>query len=99
MFGLPGGIQLFIGFNLVAFLILLRFFSFVLLRQRKGLRASFLIAALSGIVFPIHVVFAAFGFPQFHLPVSMAVIIGCFVVSLWQAVLTWRARKEFGVSS
>ena len=98
MFGLPGGIQLFIVFNLAAFLFLLRFFSSVLLRQRNGLIGSFLIAALSGIVFPIHAVFAAFGFRQFHLPISITVIVGCFVVSLWQAVLTGRARKEFLVS-
>ena len=99
MFGLPGGIQLFTVFNLVAFLLLLRFFSFVLLRQRNGLRGSFLIASLSGIVFPIHAVFAAFGFRQFHLPISITVIVGCSVVSIWQSVLTWRARKEFMVGA
>jgi len=27
--------------------------------------------------------------------VSIAVIIGTFVVSIWQAILTWRARMEF----
>lgn len=95
MFGLPGGIQFFTLFNLAAFLFLLWCFAAMVLRQREGLRGSFLIAALSGVVLPIHAAFAIAGFTQFHLPVSIAVIVGTFVVSLWQAVLTWRARSEF----
>ena len=95
MFGLPGGIQLFTLFNLVAFMLLLWLFSAVISRQRNGLRGSFLIAGLSGVVLPIHAAFAFAGFTEFHLPVSIAVIVGTFVVSIWQAILTWRARTEF----
>lgn len=95
MFGLPGGIQFFTLFNLAAFLLLIGAFAAMVCRRRKGLHGSFLIAALSGIVLPIHVAFAIAGFTQFHLPVSIAVIVGTFVVSIWQAVLTWRARSEF----
>lgn len=95
MFGLPGGIQVFTLFNLIAFMLLLWLFAALVSRQRTGLRASFLIAALSGIVLPIHAAFAFAGFTQFHLPVSIAVIVGTFVVSIWQAILTWRARSEF----
>jgi hypothetical protein len=67
----------------------------VVSRQRTGFRGSFLIAGLSGIVLPIHAAFAYVGFTEFHLPVSIGVIIGTFVVSIWQAILTWRARMEF----
>jgi hypothetical protein len=95
MFGLPGGIQLFTLFNLAAFLLLLWLYSAVTSRQRKGLRSSLLIAGLSGVVLPIHAVFALAGFTEFHLPVSVAIIIGTFVVSIWQVILTWRARTEF----
>jgi hypothetical protein len=95
MFGLPGGIQLFTLFNLAAFMLLLWLFSAVISRKRTGLRGSFLIAALSGVVLPIHAAFALAGFTQFHLPVSIAVIVGTFIVSVWQAALTWRARTEF----
>ena len=95
MFGLPGGIQLFTLFNLAAFLLLLWLYSAVVSRQRTGFRDSFLIAGLSGIVLPIHAAFAYAGFTEFRLPVSIAVIIGTFVVSIWQAILTWRARTEF----
>ena len=95
MFGLPGGIQLFTIFNLAAFLLLLVCFVAVVLRTRAGLRGSFVIAALSGIVLPIHTAFGLAGFTQFDVPVSIAIIVGTFVVSLWQASLTWRARSEF----
>ena len=95
MFGLPGGIQFFTLFNLAAFVLLLWLFAAVMSRQRAGLRGSFLIAALSGVILPIHAAFAFAGFTEFHLPVSIAVIVGTFVVSIWQAILTWRVRSEF----
>ena len=95
MFGLPGGIQLFTLFNFAAFLLLLWLFSALISRRRTGLRGSFLIAGLSGVVLPIHAAFAFAGFTEFQLPVSIAVIIGTFVASIWQAILTWRARTEF----
>lgn len=95
MFGLPGGIQMFTLFNMGAFLLLLWLYTAVISRKPIGLRASFLIAGLSGVVLPIHAAFAFAGFTEFHLPVSIAVIVGTFVVSIWQAVLTWRTRREF----
>lgn len=95
MFGLPGGIQLFTLFNFAAFFLLLWLFSALISRRRTGLRGSFLIAGLSGVVLPIHAAFAFAGFAEFQLPVSIAVIIGTFVASIWQAILTWRARTEF----
>lgn len=95
MFGLPGGIQFFTLFNLAAFMLLLWFFAALVSRRRTGLRGLFVIAALSGVVLPIHAGFALAGFEQFHLPVSIAVIVGTFVVSVWQGLLTWRARLEF----
>lgn len=95
MFRLPGGIQLFNLFNLAAFAILLWCFAAVVTRHRTGQRGSYLITALSGIVLPIHAAFAIAGFTQFHLPVSVAIIVGTFIVSLWQIALTRRARGEF----
>ena len=99
MFGLPGGIQLFTLFNLTAFLLLLWCFVAVVTRSRSGLRGSFVIAALSGVVLPIHAAFGLAGFTQFHLPVSIAIIVGTFGISLLQANLTWRARSEFTVGT
>lgn len=95
MFGLPGGIQLFTIFNFAAFMLLLWLFIAVIARQRNGLRSSLLIAVLSGVILPIHAAFALAGFTQFHLPISIAVIVSTFAVSIWQAILTWRVRSEF----
>lgn len=33
--------------------------------------------------------------PLGNLPLSIAVIVGTFLVSIWQAGLTWQARAEF----
>lgn len=95
MFGLPGGIQFFNIFNLFAFALLLWCFAAVVRRRPAGLRGSYLIAALSGVVLPIHAAFALAGFEQFHLPVSIAIIVGTFVMSVWQIILTRKARQEF----
>lgn len=95
MFGPPGGIQLFTPFNLAAFLLLLVCFVAVVLRARAGLRGSVVIAALSGIVLPIHAAFGLASFTQFDVPVSIAIIVGTIAVSLWKASLTWRVRSEF----
>ncbi len=95
MFGLPGGIQLFTIFNAVAFLVLLACFASVISRDANGFQSSLLIAGLSGVVLPIHAAFAFAGFTQFHLPVSIALIFGTFIASVWQIALTFRARQEF----
>ena len=91
MFHLPGGIQFFNLFNLAAFAVLLWCFAALVTRSRTAVRASFVIAALSGVVLPIHATFALAGFTQFHLPMSVAIIVGTFVASVWQVVLTRQA--------
>lgn len=94
MFGLPGGIQFFTFFNWIAFMFLLWLFAELVSRKRTALRASFLIAALSMIILPIHAAFAIAGFTQFHVPVSIVIIVGTFVTSIGQIILTWRMRSE-----
>jgi hypothetical protein len=96
MFHLPGGIQFFDIFNLFAFALLLGCYAALVTRRRAGVRGSFVIASLSGMVLPIHAGFALAGFTQFHLPVSIAIILGTFPVSLWQIILTRQAHTEFG---
>lgn len=96
MFGLPGGIQFFNVFNLVVFFVVLVCLETVLGRRVSGFRNSLVIAALSGVVLPIHAVFALAGYQQFHLPFSIALILGTFIASLLQAALTLRARPDFG---
>ena len=96
MFGLPGGIQLFNVFNLVIFFVVLVCLVTVLGRRTSGFRNSLVIATLSGVVLPIHAAFALAGHEQFHLPFSIALILGTFLASVLQVALTLRARPEFG---
>jgi hypothetical protein len=95
MFGLPGGIQLFNVINLGLFVFVLWAFASVVRRHSSGFRNSLVLAALSAAVLPIHAGFALAGHAEFHLPVSVALIVGTFVASILQAVLTFRARAEF----
>lgn len=95
MFAMPGGIQVFNVFNVVAFMLLLGCFSLLVQRRPGGFAGSLVIVIGSGIVLPIHAGFALFGYEQFQLPVSIALIVGCFLVSLAQLVCTLRMRHEF----
>lgn len=98
MFGLPGGIQLFNGFNVLVFMLVLGLFIPVIQRRPVGWRCSLAIAALCASVLPIHAGFALAGFDQFHLPVSIALIVATFVAAVAHGVLTWRARPEFAAA-
>ncbi|MDX1497098.1 MAG: DUF6713 family protein, partial [Salinisphaeraceae bacterium] len=95
MFAMPGGIQVFNIFNVVAFTILLGCLSLLVQRKPGGFAGSLVIIFGSGIVLPIHTGFALFGFEQFNLPVSIALIVGCFIVSLAQLVCTLRMPDAF----
>ena len=98
MFLIPGGIQFFDIFNLVVFVILLACFISVIQRKKSGFVSSLIIAAVSGVVLPIHTGFALAGFNEFSLPISIAAIIGTFIASLWQLVLTLRLKHEFNAA-
>lgn len=98
MFLIPGGIQFFDIFNLVVFIILLACFISVIQRKNSGVVSSLIIAAVSGIVLPIHSGFALAGFNEFSLPVSIAAIVGTFIASVWQIVLTLRSKHEFNAA-
>ncbi|ROP76849.1 hypothetical protein EDF74_2510 [Stenotrophomonas rhizophila] len=83
MFLLPGGVQGFVVFNLIAVGILLVGYRHVVLQTSKARGYALLCAALGLATFAIHVGFAAFGHRAFHLPLSMAVILTCLVSALW----------------
>ena len=96
MFQLPGGIQLNNFINVLTFIALLYLFVPVVQRKASGITCSLVIAAISALVLPIHVGFAIAGYQQFHLPFSIFIIVGTFLLSILQVVLTHRARLEFG---
>jgi hypothetical protein len=95
MFGLPGGAQVFNVLNMVIFLIVLGCFVPVVARKPSGLHCALAIAAVSALVLPIHAGFALAGYSQFHLPVSIAVIVGTFLVSIVQVYVVLKYRHEF----
>jgi hypothetical protein len=95
MFQLPGGIQLNNFINVLTFIALLCLFVPVVQRKVSGMTCSLVIAAISALVLPIHVGFAIAGYQQFHLSFSIFIIVGTFLLSILQVVLTHRARLEF----
>lgn len=95
MFRLPGGIQLFNVLNVLIFMFILGCFVTVIQRTRSGFRCALAIAATSALVLPIHTGFALAGHTEFHLPVSVAIIVGSFVVSVVQMFLVFRCRHQF----
>ena len=95
MFQLPGGIQLNNFINVLTFVALLYLFVPIVQRKASGMTCSLVIAAISALVLPIHAGFAIAGYQQFHLPFSIFIIVGTFLLSILQVVLTYWARSEF----
>lgn len=92
LFGLPGGIQLFLVLNLALFVVAL-----VGLRQlvlwRTGARLlSYFLAACGIFAFSIHMWFIATGHPEFRSPVSVAILAAALALSLAQVAVTLKLR-------
>jgi hypothetical protein len=83
MFHLPGGIQGFLVFNLVAIAVVLAGYRHVLLGTRQASRYAAVCAALGVGTFLIHAGFALAGLAQFHLPLSIAIIVLCLACAVW----------------
>ena len=87
LFGLPGGIQLFLVMNIVLVFVGLVGFRYVVLQRRAGLWFS-LVQAGSGIfAFSIQSLFILKGHPEFTMPVSMILLAATFLISLAQGVV------------
>jgi hypothetical protein len=99
MFELAGGIQVFNLFNLALIPFLLLGFCRVACNQRNAHHHSVFVSSLGILVFVIHAGFFAFGFEQFQLPVSMAVIAGCGFFGLLQLYLTIKYRQDFDMTA
>ncbi|MGK5016955.1 DUF6713 family protein [Janthinobacterium sp. HLS12-2] len=83
MFHVPGGIQGFLVFNLAAIALVVAGYRHVLLSTtRAGLYAG-VCAALGVGTCLIHAGFALVGLEQFHLPLSVAIIVLCLASAVW----------------
>ena len=86
LFGLPGGIQVFLVLNFLLLLAVLYGFRQLLRGARNGQMFALLLAAGGVFAFAIHGYFILTGHREFTLPVSMALLVAILVVSLIQGV-------------
>jgi len=93
LFGLPGGIQVFLVLNLLLLLAVLYGFGQLLRGARSGQMFALLLAAGGVFAFVIHGYFILTGHREFTLPVSMALLVAILVVSLIQGVQALKALR------
>ncbi|MFJ7809594.1 DUF6713 family protein [Pseudomonas asiatica] len=83
MFFLPGGVQGFLLFNILAIPVLLVGYRSVLLGTVNTVFFAKVCAGLGLITFLIHAGFGLAGYHQFHLPASISILILCLASSVW----------------
>lgn len=83
MFYLPGGVQGFLVFNLAAIAVVLAGYRQVLLALPRARLYAGICGALGVATFLIHAGFALAGMEQFHLPLSVAIIVLCLGCGAW----------------
>lgn len=97
LFGLPGGVQLFLALNLALLVVGLVGFAHVARGERAGDFYALVLAIAGLTTCAIHGTFLASGHPAFRLPASLAVLAALLPVSVVQ---TWVAVQRMrGVSS
>ncbi|MGB4075839.1 DUF6713 family protein [Pseudomonas sp.] len=84
MFYLPGGVQGYLVFNSLVIPLVLLGYKHVVQSSDKAIIFATACATLGVLTFLIHSGFALAGFEQFHLPLSMAIILLCLLTSTWQ---------------
>lgn len=94
MFYLPGGIQLFLFFNLLILPILFIGYKSIIISDENSVRYSMFCASLGCLTFIIHAGFMFSGKPEFHLPASLLIIFFCLVSSLFQIKQTIKYRGQ-----
>lgn len=87
LFGIPGGIQVFLVLNFVLVLLVLFGLQQLLQGKRAGYIFSLLLAAAGVFAFSIHSFFLLMGHPEFRLPISLVILGVTLLVSLIQGAL------------
>ncbi len=93
MFYLPGGIQLYLVFNIIVLPVLLMGYKSVIVGSDSRYRYSYLCAVLGILTFTIHAIFLLFSYEQFTLPLSLLLIVACLVSAIWQ-LMQLKVEKE-----
>jgi hypothetical protein len=97
LFGIPGGIQVFVVLNLVLVGVVLYGYGALVLGRASGFALSWVVAAGGAVAAAIHGYFLVRGSEAFRLPVSLALLAATLLLSLAQAaVLLSSARAAAG---
>lgn len=94
MFMLPGGIQGFLLFNILIIPVVLFGHQQVILKTPKAALYGYLCAGLGIITFAIHLGFYLFGFEEFMLPMSWAILITGLISGSWLLISTLQFTKN-----
>lgn len=93
LFGLPGGVQVFLILNFFLIVMVMYGYKQVLLHTRALKTSSLLLASAGILTFFIHTYFVLRGHREFLLPISVGVLFLIVVVSIVQVVVTIRMRE------
>lgn len=96
LFGIPGGIQMFLVLNILLLLVALIGFREVLQGGRYGSAFSLFLAASGAFAFSIHSYFILNGRSEFTLPVSMTLLFLILIVSLVQGFIVLNDMRGKG---
>jgi len=88
LFGIPGGIQGNLIFNMILIPILLFGFKQVVLEKKSAKTYSLILAGIGLFAAVIHSYFLIKGKPEFNLPLSVIVLALVFVVSIMQIIVS-----------
>jgi hypothetical protein len=94
LFGLPGGIQLFLILHIFLLGIVLWGYRSVVLWARGARIYSYLLASAGILAVLIHGGFLAAGTPQFRSPTSLALLSGTLILSIWQIAVVKRCQSD-----
>jgi hypothetical protein len=92
LFGIPGGLQVFLGLNLLLVIVVLYGHQALMLGRASGFVLSWLLVAGGVFAAIIHSIFLLQGSDAFLSPVSIALLVATFALSLLQAVTLLKAR-------
>jgi hypothetical protein len=94
LFGIPGGIQVFLILNFILIIVFLIGIEKVVKEERGANTFSYLLAACGIIAFTIHTLFIILGKPEFRLPVSIAILVLILILSVVQIVAVYRTNNS-----
>lgn len=93
LFGIPGGIQVFLGLNLLVVIAILYGHQALVLGRVSGIVLSWALVAGGLVAATLHTCFLLRGDDAFRLPMSVALLAATFVLSLAQAATLLKTRN------